>query len=277
MNIPYHEREALQNTCLSNSKVLEVYHQACRFVQDWTQAIDYGPFEQVKTIKFSDDEPDALGPCEQGNLSTMEFFEMKKYQVDQDYDLDTLTKLYNCMYHVDLMGNLLSNQKLAFYEYPVEKNFLSRILIDGGVKDQRGIMAKSYSIIQEIYNDMLTPIRQKLVESPEWKIEDRAQALLLGKALAHGTVLDEIASPLLNIKLVRESDSLYSWYATHILCVDCFKDTDEDFLAAITGVGLTEHRNTQAVLLNKINILIKQMENSQKSHDFELLFYIQLL
>lgn len=58
---------------------MEVYHAACRYVQDWTQAIDYGPFEQIKKIKYNDDEPFALGHCESSTISTNEFFDMKRY------------------------------------------------------------------------------------------------------------------------------------------------------------------------------------------------------
>lgn len=88
-----------------------------------------------------------MGPCEISTLSTAEFWDMKRYQVDQDYDLNTLSKLTNCMYYVDLLGNLLSNLKLAFYEWPLEKNFITRMMQDGSEKEQRNLLAKTYVII----------------------------------------------------------------------------------------------------------------------------------
>lgn len=132
---------------------------------------------------------------------------MKRYQVDQDNDLNTLTKLTNCMYYVDLMGNLLSNQKLAFYEWPLEKNFITRMMQEGHEKEQRNLLAKSYIIIQEIYNDIMTPLRQKLMyNSDKMKEEDRQSALALSKTIAYGTLLEDIHQPLNNLKILRDSD-----------------------------------------------------------------------
>lgn len=91
---------------------------------------------QNRQIKFHDDEPEGLGPCESDTLSTTEFYDLKRYQVDQDFELiNTLTHAYSQMYYVDLMGNLLSNQKLAFYEWPQEPNYFSKMMQDGRDKD----------------------------------------------------------------------------------------------------------------------------------------------
>lgn len=42
------EREMILSSALSNRKVFEAYQSACKGVQDWTQALDVGPFEQFK-------------------------------------------------------------------------------------------------------------------------------------------------------------------------------------------------------------------------------------
>jgi hypothetical protein len=63
------------------------------------------------------------------------------------------------MFHVDQMGNLLSNLKLAFYENTEEKNFISKMFFDGNETATRDILVKSFEIIKEIYNDLLFPLR----------------------------------------------------------------------------------------------------------------------
>jgi hypothetical protein len=63
------------------------------------------------------------------------------------------------MFHVDQMGNLLSNLKLAFYENTEEKNFISKMFFDGNETATRDILVKSFEIIKEIYNDILFPLR----------------------------------------------------------------------------------------------------------------------
>ena len=63
------------------------------------------------------------------------------------------------MFHVDQMGNLLSNLKLAFYENTEEKNFISKMFFDGNETATREILVKSFEIIKEIYNDLLFPLR----------------------------------------------------------------------------------------------------------------------
>jgi len=68
-------------------------------------------------------------------ISTSEFFDFKRYQVDQDCNLThPLNHNFNPdnhMFYVDQMGNLLSNLKLAFYEHPADVNFISRMFLDG--------------------------------------------------------------------------------------------------------------------------------------------------
>jgi hypothetical protein len=63
------------------------------------------------------------------------------------------------MFYVDLMGNLLSNLKLAFYEYKDEKNFISKMYQESYENGYREILIKAYQIIREIYDDIATPVR----------------------------------------------------------------------------------------------------------------------
>ena len=48
------------------------------------------------------------------------------------------------MFYIDIMGNLLSNLKLAFYEYLDDKNFISRMIIEGNIKTAIINHAKAY-------------------------------------------------------------------------------------------------------------------------------------
>jgi hypothetical protein len=59
------------------------------------------------------------------------------------------------MFHVDQMGNLLSNLKLAFYENTEEKNFISKLFYDGSETATRDTLIKTFEIVKEIYNDIL--------------------------------------------------------------------------------------------------------------------------
>ena len=143
---------------------------------------------------------------------------------------------------------------------------------EGHEKEQRNLLAKTYVIVQEIYNDIMTPIRQKLIYNDEkMKEEDRQMANKLSKAIAYGTAFEDIHLPLTNLELLRnDEDPFYSWYLTHVLCIDSFKHTEADYISALAGIPLTESKNTQAVLSKKINILQNQLKQSKKSHEFEL-------
>ena len=59
-----------------------------------------------------------------------------------------------------MMGNLLSNMKLAFYEKQEDKNFISKMITESAEHDAREVLVQSYSIVKEIYDDILTPIRR---------------------------------------------------------------------------------------------------------------------
>jgi len=81
-------------------------------------------------------EPYAIeGSLSRTAISISEFFDFKRYQVDQDCSLLNPLNLNfnpdNHMFFVDQMGNLLSNLKLAFYEHPAEVNFISKMFLDG--------------------------------------------------------------------------------------------------------------------------------------------------
>ena len=115
-------------TVLSNHSVFMAYQQSCIYVQDWTQSLDYDPFEQI-AITYDKNEPYSLANPLSETLSTNEFFAIKKYQVDQDINeiVHPVFNPNNYMFYIDPMGNLLSNLKLAFYEYKDEKNFISKM------------------------------------------------------------------------------------------------------------------------------------------------------
>ena len=119
-------------------------------------------------------EPWALeGGRSRTAISTSEFFDFKRYQVDQDCNLtQPLNHIFNPdnhMFFVDHMGNLLSNLKLAFYEHPADVNFISRMFLDGQENAARETMVKSYGIVKEIYDDILTPIRQRQLRGPMYQ------------------------------------------------------------------------------------------------------------
>ena len=63
------------------------------------------------------------------------------------------------MFWVDMQGNLLSNLKLAFYEASDDSGFFSKMFSDGGEKQIKENLVKSYQIISSIYDDILSPIR----------------------------------------------------------------------------------------------------------------------
>lgn len=65
------------------------------------------------------------------------------------------------MFYVDNMGNLLSNQRLAFYEQIEETGFFSKMFSGGEEKAIKEALVKSYLQIQEIYNDLMAPVTFK--------------------------------------------------------------------------------------------------------------------
>ena len=79
-----------------------------------------------------------------GAVPTSEFFELKKFHIDQDLEMNTLFTQPNCMLWVDPQGNLLSNLKLSFYELPEESGFFGKIIQDGNEKTVRDNLVKAY-------------------------------------------------------------------------------------------------------------------------------------
>ena len=67
------KKDLLNQTTLSASNVFNVYTNACRHIQDWTQAIDFGPYKHILPTSG-----ESLGTCESGAISTHEFFLLKQ-------------------------------------------------------------------------------------------------------------------------------------------------------------------------------------------------------
>lgn len=63
------------------------------------------------------------------------------------------------LFYIDLMGNLLSNQKLSFYETLKEDGFFSKIFSEGNKAAAREALLASYDIVKSLYDDMLAPYR----------------------------------------------------------------------------------------------------------------------
>jgi hypothetical protein len=110
-----------------------------------------------------------LGPTESNSISTIQFLELKKWQVYQDMEINTMFNKPMSMFYVDLNGNLLSNMKLSFYEHSDDKGFFSKMFTSDQDQPTRQCLVKSYSIIQEIYDDILYQVRLKHnVVSEKW-------------------------------------------------------------------------------------------------------------
>ena len=81
LRVPQDYKEGLYRSCLSPLSIHETFHESCANIADWTQAIDYGPYVQKQEVKFNEDEPEGLGPTESNSISTIQFLELKKWQV----------------------------------------------------------------------------------------------------------------------------------------------------------------------------------------------------
>ena len=99
------------------------------------------------------------------------------------------------MFYVDNMGNLVSNLKLAFYEYPDDKNFISKMIHDGNLKTTVLNHAKAYIMIQEIYDDILTSVRWKQIKTnAQLNGLDKQKALLIGQTISNNRNLEEVTN-----------------------------------------------------------------------------------
>jgi hypothetical protein len=203
--------------------------------------VDYDPFEQAH---FSKDkaEPQGLGVFVSEVLSTQEFFSMKKYQVDQEIPeaINPLFNPNNYMFYIDIMGNLLSNQKLAFYEYKDEKNFISKMYQESYENNIREVLIRAYQIIREIYDDIATPVRQRQIRNNRDLYEtDRMKALNIASVIANNRPLEETPCSFTNFHLLRSKDTnshFQSYYLTQILSIESFKMSDSEYRNALTGL-----------------------------------------
>jgi hypothetical protein len=59
-------------------------------------------------------------------------------------DINTLFSQPKCMLWVDTQGNLLSNLKLSFYEFPKEQGFFGKMFSDGNDKTIRDSLVRAY-------------------------------------------------------------------------------------------------------------------------------------
>ena len=82
LRVPQEFRDNLYKDCLSPESIHEIYHDSCNHIADWTQAIDFGPYMQKQILDVDEEEPFSLGPIESNSISTYEFLELKKYQVN---------------------------------------------------------------------------------------------------------------------------------------------------------------------------------------------------
>lgn len=63
---------------------------------------------------------------------------------------------------------------------------------------------------------------------------------LIVSNIARDRSLEEIKYNLIFLKALRETDSIYSDYMTHILNIDNFKMTESEYRVALTGLPLSE-------------------------------------
>jgi hypothetical protein len=75
------------------------------------------------------------------------------------------------MFYVDIMGNLLSNMKLAFYEGSNEKTFMRKMFYQGNEQQTKENLIKSYKIIRDIYESIACRYRQSQLRNQSCLIE----------------------------------------------------------------------------------------------------------
>ena len=104
------------------------------------------------------------------------------------------------MFYVDLMGNLLSNLRLAFYEQIEEGGFFSKMFSGSDQKIVKDAMVKSYTIMQELYNDLLTPVRLQQIRYDRYTAEEISKMLkLVNQNIARDRNIEDIKYNLMNI------------------------------------------------------------------------------
>ena len=134
-----------------------------------------------------------------------------------------------------------------------------------GEKPIRDTLIKAYNILEEIYDDLLTPVRLKQVVSDQVMFaQDMAKLKLINQTISRDRSLEEIKYPFTNLNLLRKSEKLYSHYATHVLSIDAYRMTETQYRSALTGLPLYEgalQHNSQILLKNKIDKAIALNNN----------------
>ena len=168
------------------------------------------------------------------------------------------------LFYVDFMGNVLSNMKLAFYESPDDKNFISKMLQESAESDARDHLVQAYEILREIYNDMLTPIRQRQARGfPDLDNEDIMYANHIGQLISQNRYLEEIKCTftnfaLLNAETSSDKNQFYDHHYWQVADILCFRMTESDYRAALTGLPADIKTNgtpSQLILKDKIELL----------------------
>lgn len=141
------------------------------------------------------------------------------------------------MFYVDLLGNLLSNLKLAFYENVDEGGFFSKMFQEGYDKGVREQLASSYQILVDVYDDILTTARLRCADedSDEYRTEKKKVAAI-SQGLARDYNLCDIHYPQTSIQRMREDEDFYDHHAFQILNIQFFKMTPDEYKVALQGL-----------------------------------------
>lgn len=188
------------------------------------------------------------------------------------------------MFYVDIMGNLLSNQKLAFYEYKDEKNFISKMYQENYENNFRENLVRSYQIIREVYDDICCPVRWKQVTGNRDLYEtDKKKAFNIASIISSNRPLEETPCAYTNLHLLRSKDPDNHFFSDHlcsILSIDSFKMSDFEYRNALTGLPTWDKvlgHNSQILLKDKIDYLKQELKQSKNEYEFKLIFYIRYL
>ena len=133
------------------------------------------------------------------------------------------------MFYVDIMGNLLSNLKLAFYEPGEDAGFFTRLFTSDNAKTVRDNLVKSYTIIQEIYDDILAPLRISQISDSEVEKSELERLKAINLAISKDKSLDELASPLYNLERYLKKELFFSAELSDRLKLSSFDMTDQEY------------------------------------------------
>ena len=163
------------------------------------------------------------------------------------------------MFYIDIMGNLLSNMRLAFYENIEEAGFFTKMFSGSEEKAYKDNLAKSYAIIQEVYNDLLAPVMFKQLQVDQEMMDEVSKMVkLINYNISRDKSIDDFKFKLVHLQNYQNNSSIYDHYATHVLGIECYKMTENEYRDALVGMPLSEgghHHNTQILLAPKINLL----------------------